>query len=1218
MTGVTGTSGAQGLTGATGTSGAQGLTGVTGTSGAQGLTGATGTSGVQGMTGVTGTSGAQGLTGATGTSGVQGMTGVTGTSGGALGGSTYCDGSNVSSIGSSGGSDDGANNGRGGGLIKLEAVNDFTINGYVSADGTVGAGDGGGGAGGGIKIAAKTILGIPLNFSAYGGASGGANAGGGGGGCVQVTYKTSTSIGLGQIGVTGGSGFVSGSAGTKSITQLPPATPVGPLVTNNISTQSITASWSAGNGGETYYVVEFSTNTIDFSFVSSTPLSTTTYSFSGLSPNSQYTFRVASSNGSATSTYITSAPAYTLAAPASSVLTSNPTTSTINVYWNTSLSNPTSTEYAILNSSSLKYITASGFETTSSTFFTSSSWSGSVKGLVSNADYQFVVIAKNTSGITSTTSSPSVSTSTLINVPGSPTASSTTSTNSLAVSLNPNNNSSSTTYALYLLPTNTHLTSSGLAAGGPTYFSTSSWNGYVFGLSPNSSYQFLAYTSNSLVSNTSTAVYTAASVPTSVLATTNNGSQITVSWSGDATNYFVENVTAGTNSGWVSGSSTVFSGLQCGTSYDFRVKGRNNDLVETGFSSHVSNATSGCITTGGGASISFFSPPASLSTSSNNPFTSTPPSITPGGQNSNLPLLAPPLSSTIFSPPIPSSTTPPSVKSSSSFSLSNFLTQSILFFSPDSSQLTLENGSISSLSCTPTEVEIFQTSFSSPPSSVTMSVAPTSTLFSSTKESSLVAEEFFPTDYSPVFLSTSTVCGSPTTTQLIFSPKEKKYSEIFSLPEGSYKLTFIADYKNRSDEKTSLVFNSLVPGAILANSSDITTNDATVSLQKVENGTIRTLKQVASPSSTYGFFTPSTNSSYILEIRTRDGRFFKTLPFSIQKQVLNRPVVLVGSTPLVTTPSSFPTTLPPQSLPSQSTISPFQIISLSFALFSLFSLLAQTPFSTVLNLLRLLFLQPLRGKREEGSFGIVYNSLSKQPISLVLVRLIDTQSNRLIQSRVSDEKGRFFFHATPGTYRLEASKAGLTFPSAVLKSFSEDGKFKSVYHGETIVVSEKSPLLSAQIPLDPPEISPSRARLFRNKIFNTITKSVSIFGLVAGCLLLARSPTDSLQWVSFSLQTTLFILFWFFSSPKKPKKWGVVYDHSTKKPVSRAVARLFNTEYNKLVDSQISDSQGRFFFSAGGSRFKVIAEHPKYKNSAEEEFDLKGKDLTIISPQIRL
>jgi len=50
-----------------------------------------------------------------------------------------------------------------------------------------------------------------------------------------------------------------------------------------------------------------------------------------------------------------------------------------------------------------------------------------------------------------------------------------------------------------------------------------------------------------------------------------------------ATEYLVENTTAGTDSGWTTSLTWTSDSLNCGQTYSFKVKARNNDLVETDY-----------------------------------------------------------------------------------------------------------------------------------------------------------------------------------------------------------------------------------------------------------------------------------------------------------------------------------------------------------------------------------------------------------------------------------------------------------------------------------------------------------------------------------------------------------------------------------------------------------------------------------------------------------
>ena len=98
----------------------------------------------------------------------------------------------------------------------------------------------------------------------------------------------------------------------------------------------------------------------------------------------------------------------------------------------------------------------------------------------------------------------------------------------------------------------------------------------------------------------------------------------------------------------------------------------------------------------------------------------------------------------------------------------------------------------------------------------------------------------------------------------------------------------------------------------------------------------------------------------------------------------------------------------------------------------------------------------------------------------------------------------------------------------------------------------------------------------------------------------------------------LFIIFRRLAVPPKVKSWGIVYDVATKVPVGRTVARLFNSQFNKLVSTQITDGHGRYYFLAGDNRYYITYDHPEYASSKTDIIDLGGKEAENIAIDIGL
>ena len=91
------------------------------------------------------------------------------------------------------------------------------------------------------------------------------------------------------------------------------------------------------------------------------------------------------------------------------------------------------------------------------------------------------------------------------------------------------------------------------------------------------------------------------------------------------------------------------------------------------------------------------------------------------------------------------------------------------------------------------------------------------------------------------------------------------------------------------------------------------------------------------------------------------------------------------------------------------------------------------------------------------SWGIVYDSETKEPVESAIVRIFDKEYNKLLETKVTDGQGRFEFLVKPGEYFITATKEGYLFPS----------KSHLGYHGEPIQITEPTKaVINVKIPLD--------------------------------------------------------------------------------------------------------------------------------------------------------
>lgn len=285
----------------------------------------------------------------------------------------------------------------------------------------------------------------------------------------------------------------------------------------------------------------------------------------------------------------------------------------------------------------------------------------------------------------------------------------------------------------------------------------------------------------------------------------------------------------------------------------------------------------------------------------------------------------------------------------------------------------------------------------------------------------------------------------------------------------------------------------------------------------------------------------------------------------------------------------------------------------------------------LLPLLQYLFTAPvlLVGRRKRRAFGIVYNAISKMPVDLATVRLFRlpdpavggtppegggelpadgaVEPGRLVQSRVTDRGGRYFFLVDPGRYRLVVMKQGYDFPTGYLKVAREDHEYLDLYHGEPIVVTEQGAVIAANVPLDPSQAEAfhAPAAVLLKARLRTIQRVVSVSGVAASVAFAVIRPS-ALTVGMVIVQSLMYLAVRRLTRAGKPKSWGIAYDEATQKPLGRVVARVFEPQYDKLLETAVTDGNGRYNFVLGPNEYYVVFEREGYESVEVRPVDFKG------------
>lgn len=259
--------------------------------------------------------------------------------------------------------------------------------------------------------------------------------------------------------------------------------------------------------------------------------------------------------------------------------------------------------------------------------------------------------------------------------------------------------------------------------------------------------------------------------------------------------------------------------------------------------------------------------------------------------------------------------------------------------------------------------------------------------------------------------------------------------------------------------------------------------------------------------------------------------------------------------------------------------------------------------------LQFLFTQPwalLSSKRRKG-WGTVYNSITKKPVDLALVRLYDAQSNQLVKSRVTDVDGRYMFLVDEGEYYLQVQKPGFEFPSKLLNSAKEDDSYVDLYYGEKFSVrTGERGVITANIPLDQQEINLTDKQILKKHFKFRSLRRLSYFGPIFAVTYFIVFPSI-LAGLFAVLHLLLLLFFRRLAEWKKPKSWGRVYEKGSRKPLSKTITRVFSPEYNRMLEFYVTDNRGRYGFLAGNNKYYVTADKDGYGSIKTDIIDLSGK-----------
>lgn len=284
------------------------------------------------------------------------------------------------------------------------------------------------------------------------------------------------------------------------------------------------------------------------------------------------------------------------------------------------------------------------------------------------------------------------------------------------------------------------------------------------------------------------------------------------------------------------------------------------------------------------------------------------------------------------------------------------------------------------------------------------------------------------------------------------------------------------------------------------------------------------------------------------------------------------------------------------------------------------NVLSAIPFLNLLTYLQYLFTQPLLflKRRKRKAWGVVYNAFTKVPLDLAIIRLIEAGTKKIVRTLVTDREGRYILLSPKGKFKMTSTKPEFQFPSAYLKGKKEDESFVDLYFGEHFSVRQDGQAVIYNIPMDPTHKKVSVRKMILDRALKGFQFGLALSGIVLTTVSLIISPSVILA-IFLVIHIAMFVLFMRLARPRKFKKWGIVRDAKTKKPLKNVVIRLFEPQYNRLLGTQITNSKGRYAFLVGRNIYYMTFERAGYKAIKTKNIDTRTKAKTgLITEKVKM
>jgi hypothetical protein len=239
------------------------------------------------------------------------------------------------------------------------------------------------------------------------------------------------------------------------------------------------------------------------------------------------------------------------------------------------------------------------------------------------------------------------------------------------------------------------------------------------------------------------------------------------------------------------------------------------------------------------------------------------------------------------------------------------------------------------------------------------------------------------------------------------------------------------------------------------------------------------------------------------------------------------------------------------------------------------------------------FLVFIQLKKPKEFWGIVYDSISKQPLDPVKVILVYEDTGKVEGECITDLGGRYGFLARPGRFKLFPQKSNYSFPSKIVNR-DHDLIYYNIYRGEFFEIKGESDVIAPNIPMDPLKEDwnqTAKQKILQKPYYKQWLLEIFI-SLVFWSILLYliyytyQSNFSSLLSIPFLI---LYLLIFIFASLiPETRLWGRVLQAKTALPISRVSLVLTRPTFKNIrFGMAVTHTDGKFFLRANPGKYNL-------------------------------